>query len=1096
MLTAMPPSQPPLPAASDPRLRQVTILFLDIVGSTPLSQHLDPEEIHDLMDGALARGTAVVLGHHGRVLQYAGDNLLAVFGADVAHEDDADHAVRCGLALLALGRELGAEVQQRHGHAGFDVRVGVHTGGVLLGGGVDAGSTIRGIAVNIAARLEQTAPPGGLQISHDTYAQVRWLFDVVVQPPMQLKGIDDPVQTYLVRGSKPRSFRIVTRGIEGVATRMVGRALELALLQTAFEQLFVADSPAPRLQALTVVAEAGLGKSRLLYEFEAWAELQPQRYTAFRGRATPHTQGQPFGLLRDMLAWRFQIADDDSLATARATFEAAVVPLFVHDDGADLAEGHAHLLGHLIGIDWRDSRHVQGIVGDARQVRGRALHTAAQLFRRLWARDGTPVVVQLDDLHWADDESLDFLAQLAQTNADMPLLLLCFSRPGLFERRSAPGPGAAGHRRIDLAPLDASQSQQMADELLKALPAVPGPLKHLVACRAEGNPFYMEELVKMLVDRGAIRTGAGPWALDAEKLLSSQVPGTLTGVLQARLDGLPGAERLTLQEASVIGAVFWDRALLALNASADQTLPGLVRRELTVPRGDAAPDGLREYAFGHQILHQVTYETLLKRHRRELHAKLAHWLSGLTGLRAADFLAVTAGHYEMAGDDANAAEFHTRAAEHACGRLAHGGALHHGQRALALLDKLLPPAGTGTAVGTLAVRWRALKVLETTLDLQGRRAEQRAVLSQLDALAEQLDDDHARAEAAWRRAGMALRTSQWAEQRTAAQRGAALAQRAGDDTLRLLCVRLEAAAVEDLGDWRGGQALARAALAQAQALGLPLVQAYCLNTLGYIAAEHESDPTISLELTRQSLELTRVTGDRLREAIALSNMGQGWLMLGDFDQARRWLEEGLRLQRAHGDLAPQCNSLSNLSRLALWQGQPQQARALAVKARELSLAVGGNDLERLALLCVGLAEMALGQAQRAAVVFDEAWQLAHRRGEPPAHEFLAARAELALQQGDVPTALAQLQDHLGAPEGPTAAHVQSLHRVLQLRCYQALHRSGDTRATDWLVLMHGHLVADAAHIADAGVRQGFLSRIPHHRAIVQAAGAGGGGGGC
>ena len=206
------------------------------------------------------------------MLQYAGDSILAVFGADEAREDDAERAVRCGLALLDLGKVLGAEVRAAHGHDGFNVRVGVHTGGVLLGGGVDADGSIRGIAVNIAARMEQTAPAGALRISHDTYAQVRGLFEVERQEPLAVKGVDEPIQSYLVLRAKPRSFRIGSRGIEGVATRMIGRDAELEVLQDAFKRLFVDR----RLAAVSVVADAGIGKSRLLYEFAGLERRAPR----------------------------------------------------------------------------------------------------------------------------------------------------------------------------------------------------------------------------------------------------------------------------------------------------------------------------------------------------------------------------------------------------------------------------------------------------------------------------------------------------------------------------------------------------------------------------------------------------------------------------------------------------------------------------------------------------------------------------------------------------------------------------------------------------------------------------------------------------
>jgi len=297
---------PALPAEPAQVLKQVSILFLDVVGSTTLAQRLDPEAISAVMDDALARGTAIVEAHRGKVLQYAGDNILAAFGAEESREDDTERAVHCGLALLELGKLLGAEVASTHGHAGFNVRVGVHTGGVLLGGGVDADGSIRGIAVNIAARMEQTAPAGALRISHDTYAQVRGLFEVNAQEPLVVKGVDTPIQSYLVTRAKPRNFRIGTRGIEGVITKMIGRDAELEQLQAAFKRLFETR----QLAAVTVVADAGIGKSRLLYEFEAWSEARPESFFLFRGRATPQTGAQAFGLLRDILAWRFQIQDD------------------------------------------------------------------------------------------------------------------------------------------------------------------------------------------------------------------------------------------------------------------------------------------------------------------------------------------------------------------------------------------------------------------------------------------------------------------------------------------------------------------------------------------------------------------------------------------------------------------------------------------------------------------------------------------------------------------------------------------------------------------------------------------------------------------
>jgi class 3 adenylate cyclase len=1074
-----PPTRPSEPAQA---LKQVSILFLDVVGSTTLSQHLDPEAISAVMDDALQRGTYVVESNRGKVLQYAGDNILAAFGVEESREDDAERAVHCGLALLELGKVLGSEVHTAHGHPGFNVRVGIHTGGVLLGGRVDTEGSIRGIAVNIAARMEQTAPAGCLRISQDTYAQVRGLFEVDVQAPLSVKGVDAPVQSYLVVRAKPRQFRIGTRGIEGVATRMIGRDAELEALQAAYLRLFHEG----KLATVSVVAEAGIGKSRLLYEFEAWSEARPESFFLFRGRATPATGTQAFGLLRDILAWRFQINDDDSMPVARQKMEDGIVPLFLHDDGPDLAEGHAHLLGHLIGIEWRDSRHIEGILDDPKQIRNRAFHAAAQIFRRVSASDSSPVILQLEDLHWADSESLDFLNYLAEVNRDVPLLVLGFTRPTLFERRTGWDTTEGIHQRIDLAPLDKRASRDLANELLKKLPEIPAALRELLTSSAEGNPFYMEELLKMLIDQGAIEVGE-PWKVNAERMLVTKVPATLTGVLQARLDGLPAPEKRALQQASVVGAVFWDQALAAIEVQAAEQLPALVQRELTLPRADAQLDGLREYAFRHQVLHQVTYDTVLKRHKREGHARVAQWLAGLTeqgSLRAGDFPGLAAEHFEQAGDDANAAEFRARAAEQAGQRFGHERVLAHVGRALMLLGQY--------EAAQAELRWRLLSVRENTLSLQARRDEQGADLEVLDRLADLLDDDRRRAEVARRRSLRALRMADWAAMESAARHGLACATRAGDDALRLHALRLLASAQVSQGDIAAGQALARQGLAEARSLGLRAVEARLLNVLA-VAAEMQGDAVGFLDPTQQSLQIHRETGDRVNEALSLSNLGLGWLKVGDLAQARRELDAALQMLRANGDRTVEGAALSCLSALALWQGEETRALALARQALDIAVAAQARREEVFAGLRLGAAEGALGRTAAARLAYAQAHARALEIDSALQHDASAGLARVALAEGGAAAAraavaaLQPLLDHVAA--GGTMDGTE-FPRLIELTCHQALARAGDPRAAEWLERGHTALMAEAdaitRHSPDAALHQGFLQNIPWRREIVAA----------
>ena len=1060
-------------ATAGQALKLVSILFLDVVGSTQLSQHLDPEEIHAMMDGALARCTAVVQAHQGKVLQYAGDNLLAVFGADEAREDDAERAVRCGLALLAEGRLLGAEVLQRHRHAGFGVRVGIHTGGVLLGGGVDGDASIRGIAVNIAARMEQTAPPGALRISHDTFGHVRGAFDVEAQAPIAVKGVDVPVQTYLVQRARPRPFHAAGRGIEGVVTRMVGRAAELATLLAAFEGV----QRSGRLARVTVVGDAGVGKSRLLVELERGLHESDAKARVLRGRAHPQTSGQPYGLLRDVLAWQLRITDGDSLEDARRKVEAGIVPWFEAEVGATLAQAHAHVLGHLIGIDHGASPHVAAIGDDARQIRNRAFHVAAQLLRR--SGGGRTTVLLLEGLHWADEGSLEFLNYLRDANRDTPLLVVALTRPTLFERRA--DLAAAVGLRVDLHPLDARASGELAAELLQRIAEVPAALAKLVAERAEGNPFYMEELVRMLIERGAITTGEAQWTVDAQRLLQSEVPPTLTGVLQARLDALPRHERGALQRASVIGHVFWDQTLAALDARAPAALPQLVRRELARPRDDeAAPDGVREFAFSHKILHDVTYDTVLKRTRRALHARVANWFARRSSARPGEWLAAAAEHYALAGNSAQAAEFFTRAAEHARSRFAHDVALAHAARSLELLDSNPDRHGNEPA-DALALRWRVLVVREYTLGVLGRRDAQRPALEAMRNVADALDDDCARALAARRRSQFGLRTGDYAAQEAAAREGMACAARAGADESRLEAQRLLADALGSQGRFAEGEALAHAGLAEARALGFRRVEGVFLNALSHMASLRD-DQVAGLEYDLQDLPIWRALGDPQGEVVALGNVGADWLWFGRLDRAREPLQSALDLARAVGARQVENGPLVNLALLELWRGDWPRALDIAASAIEASAAVQSPEFESAGWRSRGDALLALARHDEAAQAFERAEALAESIGHGGRHDALAGRARVALAAGDLPAARAAVETLL-ARRAAGEAWEGADTRLVLWTCHLVLARAGDPRASSLLAEAHAELQARAATIGDAALRESFLVNVPHHRAI-------------
>jgi ABC-type oligopeptide transport system substrate-binding subunit len=443
------------------------------------------------------------------------------------------------------------------------------------------------------------------------------------------------------------------------------------------------------LQMVTVVGEAGVGKSRLLHEFDNWSELLPQSFYFFKGRALQEMQGLPYGLLRSLFAFRLEIDDSDSLAEVREKLERGM--------GAALGEGEdtqvcAHLLGHLVGFELGQSPHLEGVLDDPKGMRDRALAYLAEYFEALASEN--PVLVLLEDLHWADDSSLDVVNRLALSLLDRPVMIACAARPGLLERRPHWGEGQAFHRRLRLEPLTKRNTRRLLAEILRKVDHVPEALSDLVVAGAEGNPFFVEELIKMLVEDGVIVKGEERWRVEPSRLSEVRVPPTLRGVLQARLDRLPVQGRTVLQQASVVGRLFWDRAVVRISESAGEgveegevldRLSDLRSREMVFQRETTAIAGAQEYVFKHAVLREVTYRSLLKRLRQVYHGLVADWLMEEGGERAGEYTGLIADHLEAAGRSAKAIEYLLKAGDRARGLYAHQEAIGVYERALALL---------------------------------------------------------------------------------------------------------------------------------------------------------------------------------------------------------------------------------------------------------------------------------------------------------------------------------------------------------------------------------------------------------------------------
>ncbi len=1095
--------------------RQVTVLFADVVGSTAITQRLDAEETLHLLSGALRRMAALVQAHQGRVLRFTGDGVKAAFGMDEAREDDAERAVRAGLAILSAGREQAEAAQRSHGIADFAVRVGVHTGDVALGAGVEADNTAMGAAVNIAARMEQSAPAGALRISHDTWGQVRGLFALDAQPPLQVKGVDAPMLTYLVRAALGHSFAGVERGLQGLTSPMVGRHAELQRLLDAVARA----RQARHLQALTVLGDAGLGKSRLLRELIAaltatgsatapaapvadrpvdktadlTAELTGSVTAVLSGcrlltvRSQPDGMLRPWGLLRSLLATQFSVADTDSAALARDKVVAGLSPWFEQH-----GERQAQLIGQLSGLDFGANSHVQGL--DPRSLRDQALAAFLAYLQALAAKGQALPVLIIEDLHWADDSSLDLLQHLLAHAAALPLALVMSCRPALLTRRPEWG---TADTRVQLGPLAAAQSDELAQSLLQRMGEVPAKLTELIVGQAEGNPYYMEELVRRLVDDGVItvdssrdgtRNGAldsanspARWTLHEDRLQRLRLPSTLVGLLQARLDALPASERLAARQASVIGYVFWDDALQAVDSHAAHALPALQQAAFVRLHEASDFEGTAERQFDHHLLHQVTYDTLLKAERSGGHGAVARWLTARTQGRGSEFLAMTGDHAERAGETALAVDCFEHAGKEAQKRFANAVAQAWLRRAVNLLDESQPQR-----------RVDLLTHLEEIADLVGDRPGQDALHAEVAALLAR-HPEPVRQSRLW--FGMAL-----------------LADRRGDSAAaeRLSHQAFDLAQGCDAAQW--------AALAQGQLTWLHLARRDYQGAARHIEIGLPWAAKIEAETTRAETEAKLLT---------LSAMAS--MLRCRLDEARGTLRAVLSRGEALGKPRLQLGALDNLALVASYLGRWHEVAAWGERMRALADSIGsprevaGGQL-RLAEAAEGLGDFAgaigwhtqslamhrsTGNRRMEAITLRFLAGLHLQQGAAELGALCCAQAQTLLQALDEPLETCEVDAKaafcelgLGRPLAALDGVNQTLeqlkhnlaespaHETIELRwaCHSVLEPLGDERAAPLLQQLFADVQARVSQATDLADRERMIQDLPVLRAIVAAQG--------
>jgi class 3 adenylate cyclase/tetratricopeptide (TPR) repeat protein len=604
--------------------KSVTVLFCDLVGFTNASDQADPEDVKARIGPYHSRLRAEIQRFGGTVEKFIGDAVMAVFGAPVAHEDDAERAVRAGLRIIEAINELNQE------SPGLDlqVRVGINTGEavVALGARPDQGEgMVTGDVVNTASRLEGAAPAGAVFVGDTTYRTTETVFDYEPLKPLTVKGKNQPISVWRATAARARLGTDLTK-IH--TTHLVGRDLERRLLQDTFERT-VRDRS---VQLVTIVGEPGVGKSRLVAELLRFVDDWPDLVRWRQGRCLPYGNGVTFWALGEIVKAEAGILESDSPEAATAKLDAALP-----EDAPDR--------------DWLRQRlaPLVGLAASSVAEREEGF-TAWRRFLELIA-ERNPAVFVFEDLHWADDAILAFIEHLADWSEGVPMLLVATARPELYERQPAWAGGKRNATSINLSPLNDSETARLISVLLESA-VIPAEVQSLLVERTGGNPLYAEEYVRLLRDRGLLVKSGNTLALAEHAEVP--FPEGLQALIAARLDTLSAERKAMLQDAAVIGKVFWLGALAAMGglpgSAIIEDLHELSRKELVRPARSSSLAGQTEYSFWHILIRDVAYSQIPRADRIDKHRRAAAWIESMAGERIEDLAEVLAHHYTAARD--------------------------------------------------------------------------------------------------------------------------------------------------------------------------------------------------------------------------------------------------------------------------------------------------------------------------------------------------------------------------------------------------------------------------------------------------------------
>jgi class 3 adenylate cyclase/tetratricopeptide (TPR) repeat protein len=842
--------------------RQVTVLFADLAGFTSLAEPRDPEEVHAIIDGCFERITTEVHRFEGTINQYTGDGVMALFGAPIAHEDGPRRAVHAALGLQRTVREYNQELQTQRGLTLY-MRIGINTGLVVVG---KIGDDLRmdytavGNTTNLAARLQQLAQPGTVVISEVTHRLVTGFFETRDLGEHAVKGYTEPVRVYEVLRARVRRTRLEVAAERGLTPR-VGRDRELTTLWDLLQQVQAGHG-----QAVSITGEACIGKSRLVLEFRRALAAAGATVTWLEGQCLSFGQAIPFLPVVDQLRANFGIEEADGEPEIIAKVADSMRRMGAID-------AHIPAIRYLLAVDPGDA----ALTAMEPAARRKQLVDAV-LALSLRGAQLRPLILVYEDLHWIDTSTEALLGTLLDAIAGVPLLLLLTYRVGY----TPPFGSRSFHTTLTLQSLSEADTMAMASRIL-GTEHFPEALKAVLLEKAEGVPLFVEEVVKTLLDIGALRRENGSYRV-VQGLAEAHVPDTVQGIIMARLDRLGEAGKRTVQLASVIGRQFLVR-LLERIADVTGPLEGLLTELQTLEliyRQGLLPEPA--YVFKHAMIQDVAYNSLLLRQRRGLHRAVGAAIEELYPERLAEHYEELAHHFTQGEVWAKAVDYSTLAGDRAAEAFANAEARAHYARALQAAAQVTPSVEPGTVARLHAKHGAVLAVLgefggavaayHRALDLIRQTADRRGEIDLLVGLC-----------------GAYIRSHQRDPALAAIEPALAMTRELGDRAFEARCLANRAwlrsvgygQLVETTPD-------AEEALRLAREIGDPKLVAEALIALGRVL-QWRAVFDRSLEYLQEGVELARLTHAGFLFSVAAFFIGNAYMARGAYEDALRWYQQ-------------------------------------------------------------------------------------------------------------------------------------------------------------------------------------------------------------